>query len=776
MARVLEGLRVLDVSSGVAGPLTAMLLADRGATVVKVEPPGGDPMRSTSGQLVADRGKRSTVLDLADPADRERFLALADAADVLVESFAPGVTTRLGIDYAALAARNEGLVYCSITGYGTKGSWAARPGWDALVQARSGIQGEQPPLFREGPAFLHTPLPSYGACFLAASGLHAALHVRERTGRGQLVETSLMQGAFLWTTMIWTHGERPTPDLLTIFRYKDIGPTPTYGSADAWFHPMPQGPMVAAAHIAWTDPDLDFRLTQGDHEQRMRREAAIQRLYDQRSAAEWLELLQASDVSAQLCLPPGEAFEHPQVINNRVVAAVDVAGVGPTRQLGYAYHLERDAEPTPSGPPRLGDHNGASWPDVPRPVPAGGEGAPAYALEGVRVLDYGVALAGPFGPMTLAELGADVIKIDNITPAVGTANSIVWAACQRGKRSIAIDLKSPKGQEISRRLIASADVLHYNMRTGVAERLGFGYEQAKVVNPGIIFCHTTGYGNTGPLATWPGVDQMGQAMSGIEWEQGATFDGGHPQWSRFGFCDAATGLLSIIGVLQALYHRDRTGEGQFVESNILNAGMFCSSDVVEGPDGVLERPHLDRLQTGFGPCYRLYETARGWLCVVAVTEEHWRALCATLGRPELAADARFSDAPARAAHAGELGGLLEAVFRSKDASDWFSALDGAGVPCEVAYESPSDERSSGGSVPPWFEDPEAIANGWVVTFDHPVWGRLVQPGRFFEFSETPGRHAGPPALVGQHTREIMLDLGYHDAEIDALRADGVVAW
>jgi crotonobetainyl-CoA:carnitine CoA-transferase CaiB-like acyl-CoA transferase len=787
MPAVLDDLVVVEVGSSMVGSLAAMLLGDYGARVCKVERPGaGSETPSDPGPLVWDRNKARIELDLTTEGGRASLRELAAGADVLIETFAPGQAARLGVDLAAFRAAQPRLITCSVTGYGASGEWADRPGWDALVQARSGLAGEQPAWLRDGPTFLHTPLPTYGAFYLASCGINAALRAREVTGLGQHVATSLMQGAVLWTTMIWTRAERPTPDLTTVFKYRDLMPTPTYGAADGWFHPMPQAIGVGKAHFGVEDPDLDPALGLGDHDSRRRYQDAVERMFRSHPKDEWLELLWAAEVPAQPALPPGECHTHPQVVHNRVVTQAEVPGHGRLAQLGHPYHLQLDEERDPVPPVRIEEPAelfAARGPaGAPTASSAGGapDRAPARpldrALSGVRVLDYGVALAGPFGPMVMADLGADVIKIDTVSPAVGTSGGFLWAACQRSKRSIAINLKSPEGQQISHKLIASADVLHYNMRVGVAERLGFGYQQARAVNPSIVYCHLTGYGNTGPLASWPGVDQMGQALAGIEWEQGGGFDGGDPQWSRFGMCDAAAGLLSVIGVLQALYHRERTGEGQQVETNILNAGMVFASDVLSGGAGLPDRAHLDRLQTGFGPLHRFYETAEGWLCIVVSTEAEWHALTGAIGRPELDQDPRFADPSARQGHSAELADELGRALGAKSARDWFAALDAAGVPCEVVRQSPDDDRSSGGSAPTWFADPDAQRNRWVVANDHPVWGRLEQPGGLVELSATPGRAPGAAPIIGEHTREVLLELGYAADEIDDLRARGIVAW
>ncbi len=759
MGAVLDGVRVIDLSWGTAGAVATMLLADYGAEVIKVEPPDGDPFRAMPGYTVWNRGKQSVVLNLQDEGGLACLAELVAGADVLVESFAPGTLTKLGFEIEPLLAGHPRLIACSISAYGRRGPLSARPGYDALVQARSGLQYEQPGL-RDGPTFLHLQLPSFGAALLAVAGISAALRAREITERGQWVETSLMQGALLWTTQMWKRATKPDEELIALWKFRELGPTPCFEASDgAWFHPMPQGVPIALAHVGRNPDSLGAGMMAPDRETRAAYFEALAELYLERPRHEWVRLLQESDVACQPVQPAEAAFEHPQVVHNRAVSTVELPGVGPVTQVGHTYHLERHEERVPGPPPGVGEHTDAVLASLPhwRSAAAGSRptssGRLAHALDGIRVLDFGTAVAGPFGAMILGDLGADVITIQPIARAGQTGES-TWVSSSRGKRCICVDLKAPEGRRIAHQLIASADVIHYNLRTGVAERLGFGYEQAKAINPRIVFCHLTGYGNTGPLAHWPGVDQMAQSLCGLEYEQGATPNGGHPTWYRFGMADATTSMLTVIGVLQALYQREITGLGQAVETNILNAGMLLASDAFLGPDSLPRRPHLDRRQTGFGPYYRLYEATDGWLCVAAVGSEQRRQLLLVTGvDPAGCADAQIE-------------ALLEERFQSAGSSTWFDRLDAAGVPCELARDRAHD----------WYDDPDAVDNGWVVAYDHPVWGRLEQPGTFVHLSDTPGRIRGAPPVIGADTREVLEQIGYSDAEIDGLRAAGVVAW
>lgn len=390
-------------------------------------------------------------------------------------------------------------------------------------------------------------------------------------------------------------------------------------------------------------------------------------------------------------------------------------------------------------------------------------------LNGVRVIDFGQYLAGPFGPMLLADLGADVIKVeptrgDGMRRVVGP-----FLGCQRGKRDIAIDLKQPEGLRIALELVATADMVHHNMTLGTADRLGVGYQHCKAVRPDILYCNTFMYGPVGPLARLGGLDPLGQAASGLEWEQGPVAAGNPPQWHRYGQSDVASAMPSVLALLLALFHRNRTGEGQSVWSSILHGSMLYTADSWLAADGTPSpRPALDQEQLGLGPLYRLYETRDGWLQLAAVRAEHWPALCGVLHREDLVTDPRFATAAARAEHRAELTAVLAEAFLVDHALSWRRALDAAGVPSEVSVDT-----CDGESV--LFDD-DLVRLGLVAEYEHPLLGRMRQFGNLITFSDTPGKPERPVPMVGQHTREILTELGYDEAAIDGLRARSAVAW
>jgi crotonobetainyl-CoA:carnitine CoA-transferase CaiB-like acyl-CoA transferase len=810
MAGVLEGLKVLDLSWGIAGPMTAMLLSDHGASVTKIEPPGGDPFRGQLGYRVWQRGKKSAVLDLKEAADRSTFLALAAHADILLESFAPGTTRRLGIDYETLSRANSRLIYCSITAYGRNNAHSARPGYDALVAARTGLVWEQrgwpegainrmagrPDPFAEveipyewqqgaprpGPLFPASRWPSLGAFFAATTAVSAALRAREITGRGQWVETSLLQGALACASGVWQRAEKIDAPMFNSWILGSRAPKGHFECADGrWIHnwvPNPRFLLTAAAGDkldatpdlkARNDPD---RFGTGPEELlvMMHYQPLLAQAVRKFPAQAWVDAAAVAGMTIQQVRTPEEALNDPLFHKDGCVTELTDPELGPLRQVGVTYRLSACPSPLTQGAARPGEHTG----EVKREAAALGSGAAgaigsrklAAPLDGITVLDLGLAIAGPYGTQVLSDLGARVIKINALYDTYWHSNHIAYMA-NRGKRSIALDLKDPRAMKILLQLVQQADVVQHNMRYEAAERLKIDYESLKAINPRLIYCHTRGF-ESGPREGLPGNDQTGACLAGVQFEDGGMSAGGKPLWSFTSLGDTGNGFLSAIAITQALYHRERTGEGQFCDTSIVNAHLLNSSYAVTRADGSgFDRPHVDGRQFGYDATQRLYETAVGWLCLVIATEQHWGQLCEVLELPALKTDPRFASADARARHDGELAQLLATKLRERSAAAWQAGLDAAAVPCEVCDATFSLKLH---------DDPEFQRRGWVTSYQHPFVGRLDQIGLLFDLSDTPGRVQGPPLIVGQHSRELLAELGYSPAQIEELVKDCVLAW
>jgi crotonobetainyl-CoA:carnitine CoA-transferase CaiB-like acyl-CoA transferase len=811
MPGVLDGLRVLDLSWGVAGPMTAMLMVDHGAEVTRIEPPGGDPFRNLLGYKVWQRGKRSATLDLKAPDDLKTFLALASRADVLIESFEPGVTERLGIDYVSLAAANPRLIYLSITPYGDDPKHAGRPGYDALVAARVGLQWEQrgwpegainhmvgredpfadleidddwvqgPP--RPGPMFSASHWPSLGAFFLGSVGVSAALLAREATGRGQKVETSLMQGALASCSGGWQRMADPDAEGLNTWILGSRSPKGHFECSDGrWVHnwvPNPRFILQASqGDVLNATPDLTVQ-NDPDRFGIGPEEILVMAHYHPILAEavkkfpcdDWVAAAAIAEVTMQEARAVETALADPLMLADGCVAEIDDPELGRIRQVGITYSLSSSPGVIPGPAPSPGQHTEAVKAEaaaIAGSAPRSGTAVKAAGdppLKGIRVLDLGLAIAGPFGAQQLADLGAEVIKINAIYDTYWHKTHIAYMA-NRGKRSVALNLKDPRAKQILLDLVKTADVVQHNMRYDAAERLGVDYESLKAIKPDLIYCHTRGHEH-GPREGLPANDQTGACLAGVQHEDGGMANGGKPMWSLTSFGDTGNGYLSTVGILQALYHRRKTGEGSFVDTAIVNACLLNTSHAVATPDGgAFERPRLDAAQTGFNAGCRLYETGDGWICVVASTEAHWDGLLTTLGVAELAA--RYPDAAARRAGDADIAAALAKAFLGQSAEHWSAALDLAGVPAEVS----SAVFSRG-----VFDDEHLKARQWVVSYDHPLVGKLEQIGLLYSLSDTPGKIMGPPLVVGDQTEAVLRELGYDDAQIDTMVGErAIMVW
>jgi crotonobetainyl-CoA:carnitine CoA-transferase CaiB-like acyl-CoA transferase len=813
MSGILSGLRVLDLSWGIAGPMAGMMLADHGADVVKIEPPGGDPFRhvgrSRLGYKTWQRGKRSAILDLKDPADREVFETLAAHADILIESFATGVTERLGVDHASLSARNPRLIYTTIDGY-AETSHKDRPAYDLLVGARTGLQWEHvgwpessvyhtaragdifeelevpyewrqgPP--REGPVVLGVPWVSVGAFYSAMTAISGALFAREKTGRGQHVRTSLLQGAGAAAYSAWQRAERPETEGFATWVMGAKSPKGHFECSDGrWIHNWVANPrFILSASEGETlnsSPDLSVHNDPSRFGTGIEELVVIAHYHPLMMEAvrkfpcdEWVKAGAIADIPLQEARSPERSLADPALLADGCVREIEDPELGMVRQLGTLVEFEK-TPCTPGGPaPTAGQHTaevkaeaarlGVSAQPAASPSP---RARPASPLEGVRVLDLGLAIAGPFGTQVLGDLGADVLKINAFHDSYWLRNHLSFT-CNRNKRSVCIDLKSPEGRAVLMDLVRTADVVQHNMRYDAAIRLGVDYESLKKIKPDLIYCHSRGH-DRGAREKLPGNEQTAACIAGVEYEDGAMANGGRPLWSLTTLGDAAAGFLCAIGIVHALYHRDRTGEGQFLSTAIVNAQLLNCSHVLARPDGSgFERPQLDRMQYGLSALYGLYQTKSRWLAIAAVTETEWTALKSALASGALN-DPAFATAELRRANDARLREILEGLFREDAAEAWVRRLDAAGAPCEISDETVSQRVQ---------DDPELEALGLIAHFQHPLVGRFDQSGLYFQLSETPGVIRHGPIVLGDGTEQVLKELGYTPERIAELAAARVV--
>jgi crotonobetainyl-CoA:carnitine CoA-transferase CaiB-like acyl-CoA transferase len=364
----LEGVRILDLSWGVAGPLGVLLLAEQGADTIKVEPPGGDPFREYSGYKVWTRSRRSVTVDLTNEAGREAFLRLVETSDVVVESFRPDVMDRLGVGYDVCAARNPRIVFCSVPGYPPGHRMAGRPGYDALVQASSGQQWEQPG-WRPGPTFLAMPMPSMGALFLVATGALAALIARETTGRGQRVGTSLLQGAWLYTTQIWQWVEKGDAAFYGLMQ-KSYPPGVHQGmifevTGREFIHVSVMSgltPTKTLDEILGVEPPSPEELAgKLPLEQQLIMNTRRRAAFKTWKRDELLAELIANNHIAEAIIPPEEMFDHLQLQANSMVAQVNDPDLGVTTQIGTPIHMLGTPGGIASGQPVAGADNDDIW-------------------------------------------------------------------------------------------------------------------------------------------------------------------------------------------------------------------------------------------------------------------------------------------------------------------------------------------------------------------------------------------------------------------------------
>lgn len=719
----LARIRVIDCAQGLSGSVAAAMLAQGGADVIKVEPRGGNPARDSVAYSAWNRGKQSIALDLKH--DYKDLAALLSGAEVLIHE--PGFPE-------AVLADAPHLITCCVRSLPEPLDQAGLPADDFLIMAATGLIAEQPATNREGPSFVQLSFGSWCAAWLAAIGVAARLVDVQQSGASGPADTSVMQGLLVPAMMLWREHEHGGEALDSRID-KRVLPAIFECGDGVWLHIMKNaddtplmkqllGEMgeagVAAANAEWPQ---HFRYTNW---------GANVRAFRSRSSAEWLEDLWEADIPVQPALPLGQLYADAQAAANGYVAVVDHPVLGTIRQPGTPVTMSPLMHPGAPVPPPDADRTQVLRPRVPA-FPAAQPSEPDRPLlDGVRVVDFGNYLAGPLSTMLLADLGATVIKVEGLKGDPMRANGSAFLGCQRGKRSLSIDPARSEARPVIERLVRGADIVHHNIRLPTARRLGLTYDDLRALRPDIVFGHVSAYGPEGERRYWPGYDQLFQASAG--WELTHAGEGNRPAWLRFGMMDHMCAASLAFGLLTALYRRNTTGEGTQVAASLLGTSIWTMADVALRADGTLTAgpAPLDADQTGPSPGRRLEQCADGWIA---------------LSGPDAAAPS-------------------PGAFAAMPVAQAMEQLSAGGFAVVAVPEAGSKT---------FLDDPLNQRLGLVASYDHAEFGRIRHPGAFWDFGGRPLRLDRAPPAMGQHSHEILSELGFTDAEIDALVRSGAVS-
>jgi CoA:oxalate CoA-transferase len=391
-------------------------------------------------------------------------------------------------------------------------------------------------------------------------------------------------------------------------------------------------------------------------------------------------------------------------------------------------------------------------------------------LEGIRVLDFTIAQQGPYATMLMADMGAEVIKVEqpgrgDIGRVLGmdrrTGYSVYFLAINRGKRGLTVDLKSEKGREVALRLARDCDVVASNFRPGVMEKLRLDYEAFKRVNPRIIYAIASAFGSKGRLGWKPGNDLLAQAMSGL---MSTTGEGDVPLPTGAAVADHMSGLTLALGVVAALFARERTGVGQKVESSLLGSTLAGQSwELTHYLVTREEQPKAGRGNALLPLIWYTYRTGDGYMAIGGVPPDRWHGFCQAVDWPELETDERFDSVGGRIRDKAELNRLLDERFSTRSTEEWLRRLEAADIFCAPVYDYAQVS-----------EEPQAYDNGYLVPVQHPRLGEITMVNCPIQFSETPAVAGAAEPRLGEHTTEVLEGFGYDAQEIARLRQEGVV--
>lgn len=813
--RPLDGIRVLDFGQYLAGPLTGMMLADLGADVIRVDPPGGPRLSEPCTDMLS-RGKRAITLDLKTAEDRDIAVSLAARCDVVIENFRPGTMTRLGLGPDALRSGHSDLVYLSMPGFASADpELAGVPAWEAVMAARTGQftdMGLNRRLMGINPSFSPLSLASaYGAAFGAMAVLFAL--ARRHDMGGDHIEVplaaALFEGLAYNSQQVENYPDRyKSPREVELDRRTEAGEPMnlsfaeleefldpfyrTYRCADGRGfyvvacsvknHPQRTLRVLGLDDLAQSLPDFEAYLDSSDWpqgwslrnypvgvEDRARVARAMKDAFATRTSAEWEDAFGTAHAPATAQRSTAEWLSDPHALASGLILSVDDPRHGAMRQMGNVAWLADDtgALDKKPGPAPDGDRADILALLIEPERPAGRPSTGGGWLDGLNVVDLSNVIAGPTVGATLARFGAHVTHVQPVDPTVDPWNAVVFGMqAQRGKDSVLLDPKSPGGREALERLLRSADVLTFNGTETQRAELGLSDTDLDAINPDLVTLQLDAFGGParGPKTEHLGYDDLAQAATGV-----MTRFGGGPETpeehAHFGTIDVLTGFCGCVALGAALVRKGRTGICGTARTSLAAAGNLIQAQFMYDFDGRAPFNEASgRDARGAGPFYRSYRASDGWFFLAAPTEKR-DALART---PELASLASEDDAALEAA--------MEHVFCQHPVAHWQSCLSGRSV--AVMPLGSLHDTLMKNLVPESAGVPELNgATFAAIRHDkHPMgrWVDLAAPNAVRPECATiivPG----PAPKYGAQTRAVLARTGYTSSEIDQLLADRAAA-
>jgi len=761
-----SGLKVLDMDSDIAGSYASMMLADLGADVTRINLGFSEIGLNDSMFNLWNRGKSYITADPTCHKDMENIQQLACFSDVVINTHRPNLKTNQYIELDLVALKQNNVIYCLISPFGETGPLANYTGDEGVVSNHVGLYGDQGG-WEQHPVFIHLPVASYGAAFLAINGIGAALLSADKRKSGLKLNISLYDSAIA----MFSGSAVLSPNVTPWIRYaKDQkGANPVYRlyqSSDGEWIFIACGNetfwnklCIALDRLDWiTDPKFDGAPWNLQLDNRDALIKLIQDLIITRDSAYWVQHFQQYDVPSTIASTKKSFVSHPQIQSNHLFDS----NLKNKRTIGLPLKFQRSPGKIGEAPVK------ASFKDTVTKIDewfinpkSGSEYKIDFKqhgpLKGVKIIDLTGYISGSYAASILARLGADVIKVESPTGDGFRALGGSFQAWNHGKRGVVIDLKVEQGKEVLYELVEQADVVMENYRPGVSKSLNVDYKNLKRINPNLIYLSLTGFGSAGPMREKAAFDPLIQAMSGAMIEQSGSLR--DPVFLKLAMADYASSMLASFGVISALVEKKKNGLGQRIETSLLHAAVAVQA----GEFQMFFDQTLKNRNRGIeGPfaTYRLYKTVDGYVFLSCQDNKSFKRACAALGLDILWR--KYCDFKLRETNDKLIGREFENVIGELKTDQVLNALRSVGVGCSASSHTIN-----------FHSDSHAITTGLTVESDTFV-GPVKQMGTPFIFDSHRATDIRSAPDLGEHSKEVLIELGYSSKKIDDLKEIGAI--